>query len=205
MPISAKTLIAIQSAGAAVYAADIQLKSAVQEYAEQMRLALNENPFDAGNDALFEDWKTVARLSQAMGQIEQELRKIYGVSENLALPAPVTSRPVPVLNGPGTSGVELVNEISAVDVVPKAGSKPGRRMAYSRKVAGIASGNTAKVLAQVSSILNEADFVKVHWSAVAATCGLPKGSIGASVKKLVEQGVLVEGGQGRFKLGKPRD
>lgn len=204
MPISAKTLVAIQSAGAAVYAADTQLKSAVQEYADQMRSALNQNPFDAGNDALFEDWKTVARLSQAMGQIEQELRKIYGVSENLALPAPVTSRPVHVLNGPGTSGVELVKEISAVDVVPKARAKSGRHMAPSGRVGGLASGNSAKVLTQVALILNDADFVKVNWSAVAAACAIPKGSIGASVKKLVEQGALVEGGEGRFKLGKFR-
>ena len=63
MALPAQTLASIQAAGAAIYAADAALKEAVQSYAEQVKMAMTENPFDMGNDSLFDDWKTVARLS----------------------------------------------------------------------------------------------------------------------------------------------
>jgi hypothetical protein len=60
MPISANTIDAIQVAGASVFEADAALKSAVKEFAAQVHANMLQNPFDVGNDTLFEEWKTVA-------------------------------------------------------------------------------------------------------------------------------------------------
>ena len=46
MSLPTQTIAAIQAAGAAVYAADAALKEAVQSYADQVKLAMTENPFD---------------------------------------------------------------------------------------------------------------------------------------------------------------
>ena len=75
MSLAGSTLAAIQQAGAAVYAADADLKQVVQTHAARVTAAMAANPFGLGNDALFENWKTLARLSQSMTAIEAELKK----------------------------------------------------------------------------------------------------------------------------------
>ena len=54
MSLSNSTLSAIQKAGAAAFTADVKLKSAVKEYAERVNAAIATNPYNLGNDALFE-------------------------------------------------------------------------------------------------------------------------------------------------------
>ncbi len=48
MALTPKTLAAIQAAGAAIYSADAALKEAVKSYADQVKQAMLENPFDVG-------------------------------------------------------------------------------------------------------------------------------------------------------------
>jgi hypothetical protein len=49
--------------------------------------------------------------------------------------------------------------------------------------------------------LNDQSFAKLNQSAVAIAVGLPKGSIGASIKKLIQDGRLTQGEGKAFKLG----
>ena len=77
MPLSSQTLAALQLAGATIYQADLELKDAVQAYGNQVRAAMTANPFEMRNDGLFEEWKAVARMSQAVAQIETEFKKIF--------------------------------------------------------------------------------------------------------------------------------
>jgi hypothetical protein len=60
------------------------------------------------------------------------------------------------------------------------------------------------VLARLLDMLNPDHFVKINRAAVGAEIGLPKGSIGASISKLLDTGHLIEGGIGEYKLGTPK-
>ena len=210
MALPAQTLATIQAAGAAIYAADAALKEAVQSYAEQVKLAMAENPFDMGNDSLFDDWKTVARLSRAVGQVEAEFQKIYSAATDLsagAIPAVLT---MPSLTGPQATApndLTMVQEIHATDAVikkaPKKIKAAGKAKPASPQPASL-SGNSAKVLARLLGMLNPDHFVKINRAAVGAEIGLPKGSIGASITKLLDTGHLIEGGIGEYKLGTPK-
>lgn len=84
MSLSASTLSAIQKVGAAAFTADEKLKSAVQKYADRVNDAMMANPYGLGNNSLFETWKVLARLSQTMAGIEEELKKVYLVATELA-------------------------------------------------------------------------------------------------------------------------
>jgi hypothetical protein len=107
MSLTPTHLSALQQAGAAVFTADAELKNAVQAYAERVTAAMQANPFGLGNDALFENWKRVARLSQTVAGIEEELKKVFFMAEELmgedtpavqsvpTLAAPVAEAPVP--------------------------------------------------------------------------------------------------------------
>jgi hypothetical protein len=214
MALSAQTLSAIQTAGAAVFAAEAALKEAAQSYANQVKHAMQENPFDVGNDGLFDDWKTVARLARAVGQVEAEFQKIYRSACDLTSGTTPAVLTMPVLSSPqlaGSADLAMVQEIDATDVVAKKQKKVAK-VTTSAAVAPIAksassqplTGNSAKVLERLLGILNPEQFIKINCSAIGAEIGLPKGSIGASISKLVSTGHLIEGGPGQYKLGMPK-
>lgn len=210
MALPAQTLATIQAAGASIYAADAALKEAVQSYAEQVKLAMAENPFDMANDSLFDDWKTVARLSRAVGQVEAEFQKIYNAATDLSAGAIPAVLSMPSLTAPlatTTNDLSMVQEIEATDAVikkaPKKIKAAGKKMPTARQPTSL-SGNSAKVLARLLDMLNPDHFVKINRAAVGAEIGLPKGSIGASIKKLLDTGHLIEGGINEYKLGTPK-
>ncbi len=208
MPLPTQTLTAIQTAGAAIYAADAALKEAVQSYADQVKLAMTENPFDMGNDSLFEDWKTVARLSRAVGQVEAEFQKIYGAASDLStgsIPAVLTMPSLTAPQAMANSDLAMVQEVDATDAVVKKAPKKTNTKSKAKPAARqrTLSGNSAKVLARLLEILNPNDFLKINLSAIGAEIGLPKGSIGASITKLIDTGHLIAGGVGEYKLGTP--
>jgi len=209
MPLPTQTLAAIQAAGAAVYAADAALKEAVQSYADQVKLAMAENPFNMGNDSLFEDWKTVARLSRAVAQVEAEFQKIYSAASDLtpaAIPAVLPMFSLTAPQAKANSDLAMVQEIEATDAVIKKLPKKIKTKAKAKPAAHekTLSGNSAKVLARLLEILNPDHFVRINLSAVGVEIGLPKGSIGASITKLIDTGHLIAGGVGEYKLGTPR-
>ena len=101
MPLPSKPLAAIQVAGASAFRAQAELDRVVNDYAAQVHACMLKNPFDISNDGLYEEWKTVARLAQAMGQIETELQKIYAAATALGRigALPTTPRAVAISAG----------------------------------------------------------------------------------------------------------
>ena len=207
MPLPHATLSVLQAAGAAIFAADVELKKTADDYSEQVKLAMLQNPFDLGNDSLFESWKTVARLAQAVAQIEAEFRKIYSAATDVSVALRPTRNAIPALSGPvaSTRGtLETVKEVQATDVVAKKTRKK-------RKVGRVSAkkskrpmrGNTAKLLAHLMERLSPHDGMKVNWSAIAAETGIPKGSIGAARIKLLETRHITEDPVGAFRLSSP--
>lgn len=206
MPLPPSTLAAVQSAGAAIYAADAAMKASVQDHADQVKLAMLQNPFDMGNDSLFEDWKTVARLSQAIVQIEAEFRKIYTAACDVSASSGAVIAVMPTLASARAGlheELELVREIQATDAVIKLAVGKARRVAASSKAQRPLKGNALKLLAHLGKTLSATHAAKINRMAVAEEIGLPKGSIGAAIAKLVETGYLVAGPSGAFKLSAP--
>ncbi|MES2951177.1 MAG: hypothetical protein V4858_21795 [Pseudomonadota bacterium] len=213
MPLSAQTLAALQSAGAAIYAADVEIKQSVQDYTGQVNTAMQLNPFDLRNDSLFEDWKTVARLSQAIAQIEVEFRKIYKAASDLSTgssPAasaviaavPTLAAPPVSANGDQRDAQEAQTSVTKVKTAVRKKKRTNASKA-SKKPQGPLRGNTLKLWEHLPKILNTTDFTKINQSAVAADIGFAKGSIGASILKLVKTGHLTAGPAGAFKLSDP--
>jgi hypothetical protein len=203
MSISSKTLDSIQAAGAAAFAAHAELQISVGDFSEQVKAAVLNNAFDMGNDTLFEEWKTLARLTQAVAQIEAELRKVYSVAAAISGNQSKTVPTVPALSAPTlTQGqeLEMVTPIGATDVrVKRTGAKAAHSPKRKSKTRPL-RGNTAKVLEQLLKKLNNEDFVEVNRSALAGEVGIPKGSIAASINKLLETGHIVVGPKGQLKL-----
>lgn len=135
MSLSSSTLAAIQKVGAAAFVADEKLKQAAQNYAERVSAAIAGNPYHLGNDALIENWKTVARLSQTISGIEAEIKKVFQVAAELTgedQPS-VVSAPVPAAPKRAAKPAVVVTSVKAPVVSSKAKSaskaKPAARAA----------------------------------------------------------------------------
>ena len=205
MPLPSQTLSSLQVAGAAIHAADAELKISVQELSDRVKAAMLDNPFDLGNDNLFESWKTLARLSQAVAQVETEFKRIYDTAANVAAPARVGASAKPKLAAPKKAAatddaLEMVTAIDATDAVVKKAPHKRKTAAAKEKNNRPMGGNTAKLWTRLQEILDTKEFIKFNRSAEAAVIGLPKGSIGASIAKLVQTGHLLVDAAGSFKL-----
>lgn len=212
MTLSISTLAAIQKVGAAAFSADTKLKAAARDYAERVSAAITENPDKKGNDSLIENWKIVARLSQTLEGIEEELKKVYQVASQLVADDQPSQRDVPVPAAParstGKSGDDtpapLRVKAKKKAVLPKV--KVGKVKASKSKVGDgaarpLANGsNPAKLLARLEGLLNANEFTGISQTLVAKETGIPLGSMTAAIKKLVETGWLVIGPNGSLKL-----
>ena len=213
MSLSKITLSAIQQAGAAVFSADAELKNSVKDYAERVNAAMAVNPFGLGNDALFENWKLVARLSQTMAGIEEELKKVHALASELTGDNGPADHILPALSAPLSAQLSTPELLVATtpntaptDVVAKSGQKKALRQVSAKKSATpappVIGSNPIKLLRHLQRLLTTRDFVAVNLSAAGLATGIPAGSVNAAMKKLLETGQLLVGPGGRFKLVK---
>ncbi|MEI8170903.1 MAG: hypothetical protein WCG50_14600 [Rhodoferax sp.] len=221
MSLSNTALSAIQQAGAAVFTADLELKNAVRDYAVRVHAAMSANPYNLGNDDMFENWKVVARLSQTIAGIEEELKKIYHVAAELisddqpllvqisALAAPKASVEKPVSIEDALKPTDVIDKTKKskskpVSVVTKAIRKPALKTpAKSALSPQLVGGNTAKLMQYLNKILNTHEFTTFNQTSVSQQTGIPLGSMTAAVKRATELGIIKTGPTGGLKLAKP--
>ena len=204
MSLSSETLSVIQKAGAAVYEADLELKNAVKEYAQRVHAAMMSNPYHLGNDTMFENWKVVARLSQTLAGVEEELKKVYYIAAELSADDQPLVVEVPALAAPASpveAPVRSQNDMTPTDVVVKP-KKKAVKLADTPKDRPVPGGNPAKLLLHFERELNANGFTVVSQTVAAQQTGIPLGSMTAAIKKLLESGRIMAGPGGSFKLAK---
>lgn len=156
MTLSNATLTALQKAGSAAFTADESLKKAAQGYAQRVTAAMAANPFGPGNDALIENWKVVARLSQTLAGIEAELQKVYRLAAQLSADDQPKTQELPALAAPQRAPARALKSQStkpvAVVAAQKAPASKKKAVKSLRPGASApvqASESTAKVSVQV--------------------------------------------------------
>lgn len=219
MSISNSTLSAIQKIGAAAFTVKEKLRKEVKAYADLVNNAVATDAYQTSNNILFEKWKAVARLSQTIERIEDELKNAYQVAfsltsddteEVLTLPAPQGRAG----QGDTTSATLAPTDIKikrSKKVVPvkAAVKKPGKPKKAAKTAARKVSNpralraNPTKLMAHLEGLLNSDEFTPIHQTEIATATGIPMGSMSAALKKLVEVGRLVAGPASTFKLTAP--
>ncbi len=105
----------------------------------------------------------------------------------------------------------MIKAVDATDVTVK---KPRKlkakkiargktRAARKPRAAGALPANAASLLAHLTSVLNPDSFGKINQTSVAKAINMAKGSVGASVRRLVADGFLVQDPALGFKLRLP--
>lgn len=211
MAITNSTLNAIQKVGAAAFKADEALKRATRDYTDRFARSLVANPFNVGNDGLYEDCKVVARMSQTMASIEVELKKIYEMANELlrndqAPPSSLLALPGPDSKSAGRVRRQNLTKTAADDVVEATmvvAPKPGKKRRAKRKATRSArpgNSHAERLLAHLGSILSAEEPRPIRQSALAKECGIPLGSMTSLLKKLTEHGKIQQVDSGEYKL-----
>lgn len=208
MAIASQTLSQLQSAGSAVNAAGLALQQELQAHSQALMEQMALQPFGSEADSAYQQMRQVARLVHEMNSLEQQLKAIYldaaqkVQAEVPVLPAlPSVTRRRRVQQGSVTSTPELVEDAKVVNKVP--GKKKARKQAATADTTAVANesklANSERLLKALKKILGKEAKAVGHVE-MAKVSGLPRGSIGASIKKLVETNKLVVESNGFFKL-----
>lgn len=215
MSLSPKNLSAIQKAGQAVHGAFEAIAATVQAQAQSMVASVARQPFAAESEEAIARFKTLSRLSQGLSTVEAQLQDLYAVACELANPA------LEVM-GPPTLSKRALSNADAVDVLPKPPQaarnrraiRTGRVIRLAKKVAAMSPGkpvqashltaNDAKLLRYLQGVLSSEAWTAQTGAVMAAGSGLPPGSLGVSLKKLLATGAVKLGERGMYQLGVPR-
>jgi hypothetical protein len=171
MTVSPKTIAAIQRASHALEEARAVLTQAAQLQATRVAEALSTDAFGLENDTQFEQWKSVARMSQSVQAMEEQLKLIYQAAGEIAFDSGASPK---ALRLPQTLLPSLLVDVS--DVVAgeasgagaggaKRGRKPGRKPG---KLGKLGKGAKASKVSKTAKAAKAAQAVEAGEQASAA-------------------------------------
>ena len=234
MSLSKTSLSAIQQAGQALHGATVVVADAVRAQAEHMVATVANQPFQAEGEQAFANFKMLARLSQDLLSLEEQLKNLYATASELASPEmdvvaalPHGSRRLRAATASADDVAEdvVVKSIPTRRIKPtakstnKATTKPASKRAAKlvtkpitktvAKSASIPSPNKAtkpitltvndnKVLEFMKSALKPGVSSALTGTAISMGAGLPLGSVGISVKKVLASGAVKKSGRGTY-------
>lgn len=225
MSLSKTTLSAIQQAGQGLHRATVVVSAAVREQAEHMVATVASKPFQAEGEQAFANFKLLARLSQDLQALEEQLRALYATASELS--SPEMDVVVALARGPARTasiahGAKEQAEDAIVKPAParrfKASAAPRTRASTATFKTGKTgktgkagkagkadmavklTANDHKVLAYLKTVLNTHSWTPLTGAAVAKGAGMPLGSVGISLKKVVLAGAVRKTGKGSFQL-----
>ncbi len=192
------TLSLLQRAGEALYAAQRAVAQEVQSHAEGVVHAVASAPFSPESDRAYAQLRSVARLSQELQAMDEQLRGLYGSAAAMETPEPQVLAAL-ALGAPAGRGTALAQDAEVKR--PRTAPAPTARGSRRTQAAPRLSRNDEKVLAHLQRTLRAEGWTEMTHAAMARGAGIPLGSIGLAVKRLLKAGVLLEGERGHYRLG----
>lgn len=197
MSLFPNNLSSIQKAGQAVHDSTVDIAAAVRTQAESLVASMANTPFSMESEQMVSRFKKLSKLSQGLVAVEAQLQDLYAMAVELTNPAPE----VIVLTS--ITKRKVATNSDAVDVVSKP-AKPAK-VAKKPRMGGPMSGsltpNDTKLLGYLQGALKGGDAKMITGSVLAAGSGLPLGSVGVSLKKIIASGAVNQLGRGTYQLG----
>ena len=209
MSISPKTLLLLQKAGENLYAARNALAQDVQQHASRVVHMVASEPFGNDADRAYAQLRSIARMAHELQAMEEQLKTLYGSAMELAAAEPpvlvdLSDRSPRARVQPSALGVEEAQDVQIKPVQPK---QPLRKKATASVSAEPArprqrlSANDQKVLAYLKQVLDRRSWKPLTQVAIADGAGIPKGSVGLALRRVIDAGMVREGQKGNYRLG----
>ena len=209
MSISPKTLLLLQKAGENLYAARNALAQDVQQHASRVVHMVASEPFGNDADRAYAQLRSIARMAHELQAMEEQLKTLYGSAMELAAAEPpvlvdLSDRSPRARVQPSALGVEEAQDVQIKPVQPK---QPLRKKATASVTAEPArprqrlSANDQKVMAYLKQVLDRRSWKPLTQVAIADGAGIPKGSVGLALRRVIDAGMVREGQKGNYRLG----
>ena len=194
MSFSPKNLSSIQKAGQAVHDSSAAIAASVRTQAESMVASMSSAPFSAESDQAIARFKSLSKLSHGLVAVEAQLQELYAIAADLATPV---------------SDLIVVHSISKRKSSTNAAAvvvteKPFKAEKKAKKVNAKAlalTSNDSKLLAFLQVALKNGAASVITGNALSGGSGLPLGSVGVSLKKIIASGAVKQVGRGTYQLG----
>ncbi|EER62281.1 conserved hypothetical protein [Acidovorax delafieldii 2AN] len=208
MPIAPTTLLSLQQAGESLYAARQAFAQEVQHNASRVVGIVASEPFSNDADRAYGQLRTIARMAHELQAMEEQLKALYGAAMELTAPeTPVLvalsdrhSRTRAHPNATGNEGAEdVVVKPALKKQSPKkrAATKVGTEPASQPQRL---SANDEKVLAHLRQVLDRRGWKTFTQASIAQGAGIPLGSVGLAIRRVIAAGAIREGQKGRYRL-----
>ena len=209
MSISPKTLLLLQKAGENLYVARNALAQDVQQHASRVVHMVASEPFGNDADRAYAQLRSIARMAHELQAMEEQLKTLYGSAMELTAAGPpvlvdLSDRSPRARVQPSALGVEEAQDVQIKPVQPK---QPLRKKATASVTAEPArprqrlSANDQKVLAYLKQVLDRRSWKPLTQVAIADGAGIPKGSVGLALRRVIDAGMVREGQKGNYRLG----
>ena len=214
MSLSKTTLSAIQQAGQALHKATVVVGGAVRAQAEHMVATVASQPFEAEGEQAFTNFKMLARLSQDLLSLEQQLKNLYATASELASPEMDVVAALPHAAARNRAAVAAADDVAEDAVVKPASvrrtqgrtgrrapsvAKPARPTKAATPAQAVAlTANDSKLLAFLQSVLTAKQSIALTSVQIAKGSGLPLGSVGVSLKKVLASGAVTKSGRSSY-------
>lgn len=208
MSIAPTTLLSLQQAGESLYAARQAFAQEVQHNASRVVGIVASDPFSNDADRAYTQLRTIARMAHELQAMEEQLKTMYGSAIELA--APETPVLVALSDRPNRSSARAnaSSTDSAEDVVVKPASP--KKSLKKKVTANVTtepanphqrmSANDEKVLAHLKQVLDRRSWKTFTHAAVAQGAGIPLGSVGLAIRRVIAAGTVREGQKGSYRL-----
>lgn len=165
-------------------------------------------PFSNDADRAYGQLRTIARMAHELQAMEEQLKTLYGSAMELVAP----ETPVLVaLSGHRTS-TRAHPQVPDTEIAEDAIVKPAlQKQAPKKRAAAKAStepasqplrlsANDEKVLAYLQQVLDRRSWKTFTQTAIAQGAGIPLGSVGLAMRRVIAAGAVREGKKGSYRL-----
>lgn len=207
MSIAPTTLLSLQQAGENLYAARQAFAQEIQLNAGRVVGMVASAPFSNDADRAYAQLRSIARMAHELQAMEEQLKTLYGSAEELVAsetPVLVALADRRSLSHARTSVSDIE---SAEDVVVKpAPQKRPRKKAAAKVTSGPSSqprrmsANDEKVRAYLNHVLDRRSWKAFTQATIAEGAGIPKGSVGLAMRRVIAAGMVREGQNGNYRL-----
>lgn len=197
------TIESIQRAGTALHSAQALLAEEAARQSQRVNASIEGDPFNVSADSEFEYWKGIARMSQSVAMMEEQLKKIYFAAVNLH--AGKGFGQVPALSLTPRTDSQVIDAQAPTN---GNASRPARVKRSQPKAmplptpvgVGTIKGGASKAFGFLKTKLLSERFTRVTFAEIGESAKMPQGSISFAIHSLKSKGLIEEGEKGHYRL-----
>ncbi len=205
MSISPSTLLALQQAGERLNAARQAFAQEVQSHAAHMVGIVASEPFGTEADRAYAQLRAIARLAHELQAMEEQLKTMYGAAAEMVRPETPVLVALPERGRRSRIRQNDTDNEGAEDAVVKpAPQRPSRAAKARQKEAAPPSQhmsrNDERVLQHLKKVLDRRSWKPLTQASIAQGAGIPPGSVGLAMRRLLAKEAIREGNKGSYRL-----